>query len=253
LSFVLAMMIFRQLRTPLLTAYWLRVAAFSSVSKDDGARSLFASSSVLRWSDASTCLERVESIDASALCAQADSLQYQDRAAALPLYKRAAEQGDVDAMFKFAFLSYDKKFDFETAIEWCRRAANLGDAQARSLLGRLVMNKVVDGHACVGHMVAAAQRGHVFGAFWPHEDLTRNIGGDWSDETKWLFDTLAIAGELDMAWWFVEGRGFPRNVVRARELLVPLLKNGARASQCLSKLKEVRSAVDRHGRVAPLC
>jgi hypothetical protein len=219
------MMIFRRLRTPLLMAHRRRVAAFSSVSKD-GARNL-----------------RVEEIDASALCAQADSLLFQDRAAAVPLYKRAAEQGDVDAMVKFAFALFENffspHFDFETAIEWCRRATDLGDVQARALLGRMLMSGFIDVDTGVGHMVAAAQRGHVFGAFWPHEDLTRKIGGDSTAETKWLFEAVEIARELETAWWFVEGRVFPRNVVRAREVLAPLLKDGARASQCLSKLKEV--------------
>ena len=65
------------------------------------------------------------------------ALDRKDHASAFTLYEELAKLGDLDGKCRLASLHRDVRGDFNAAVEWYRRAAEQGSAEAQCMLGYL--------------------------------------------------------------------------------------------------------------------
>ncbi len=127
-----------------------------------------------------------------------------DRQAALGWYRRAAERGDVEAqtsLGRYLTEGVAGVVDMDEGEHWYRVAAERGDPIAQYNLGRLYtteMDYKVDWNECVKWEVLAAETGDRDAQQGAGWCLMqRNRPGDWIESFKWMI--LAAGQDQDIA------------------------------------------------------
>ena len=147
-----------------------------------------------------------------------------DPGAAGPLYERAAVSGNADAAYSLGVIKANEG-DYPAALEWYRRSAELGDVDARRMVGLMYaigQGVPVDNEAAVKHWRAAAAAGQEqavvdLGTLFTHHDV------DVAEAAYWFLQAEGDAADRELARLAAPLQELAATDDRARTMLGVLL------------------------------